>query len=69
MAENKTNFDKVSYNNSFNAKKYDRVTIMLPKGKQQIVKEHAKKRGESVNAFVNKAIEEKIERDNQEGAQ
>lgn len=64
MSEQKGNFNKVSYNNAFNAKKYDRVTIMLPKGKQPIVKAHAEKQKESVNAFVNRAIEETMERDN-----
>lgn len=63
MSENKSNFDKVSYNNAFNAKKYDRITIMLPKGKQPIVKEHASARGESVNAFVNRAIDEALARE------
>ena len=47
------------------AKKYDRVTVMLPKGKQPVVKAHAQKRGESTNAFINRAIDEAMERDNQ----
>ena len=64
MSNEKGNFDKVSYNNAFNAKKYDRVTIMLPKGNQAIVKAHAQKQKESVNAFVNRAIDETMERDN-----
>ena len=65
MADEKGNFDKVSYNNAFNAQKYDRVTIMLPKGKQPIVKEHASARNESVNKFVNRAIDETMARDNE----
>ena len=66
MPENKSNFDKVSYNNAFNAKKYDRVTIMLPKGKQPIVKGHADARNESVNKFINRAIDETMARDTAE---
>ena len=65
MPDEKGNFDKVSYNNAFNAKKYDRVTIMLPKGKQPIVKAHAEKQKESVNAFINRAIDETMARDNE----
>ena len=65
MAEEKQKFNQVAYNNAFNAKKYDRVTVMLPKGKQPLVKGHAARRGESTNAFINRAIDETIERDNQ----
>ena len=39
--------------NRYNAKAYDRVSIMLPKGRKQAVEAHAKARGESVNGLVN----------------
>lgn len=39
--------------NRYNAKAYDRVSIMLPKGLKQAVEAHAKRRGESVNGLVN----------------
>lgn len=39
--------------NRYNAKAYDRVSIMLPKGRKQAVEAHAKQRGESVNGLVN----------------
>lgn len=57
-------FDKVKYNNKFNSEKYDRLGIMLPKGKKEIIKNFAGKQGKSLNGFVNEAIDEKIERDN-----
>lgn len=44
---------------------YDRQEIVMPKGKKEKIKAHAEKMGESVNAFVNRAIDEAIERDNQ----
>jgi len=37
----------------------------MPKGKRDQVKEHAKSTGESMNAFINRAIDEAMERDKQ----
>lgn len=59
----KGKFDKINYNNSFNAKKYDRINLMVSKGKKDEIKEHAEACGESTNAFINRAIDETIERD------
>ena len=43
---------------------YDRQEITMPKGKKDAVKAHAEAQGESVNAFINRAIDETMERDN-----
>ena len=43
--------------------KYDRLEITMPKGKKDEIKAHAERQGESVNAFVNRAIVETMERD------
>ena len=45
---------------------YDRQELTMPKGKKELIKAHAEARGESVNAFINRAIDETMER---EGAQ
>lgn len=42
---------------------YDRQEITFLKGKKAIIKAHAEARGESVNAFINRAIDETMERD------
>lgn len=42
---------------------YDRQEITFPKGKKAVIKAHAEARGESVNAFINRAIDEAIERE------
>lgn len=42
--------------NRYNAKAYDRVSIMLPKGRKQAVEAHARERGESVNGLVNRLV-------------
>ena len=60
MSDTGKKFDKVKYNNSFNKESYDRFSLMLPKGKKEIIQEYAKRNGESINAFVNRAIDEAL---------
>lgn len=50
--------------NKYMRENYDRVNLTMPKGKKDAVQIHATQRGESVNAFINRAIDEAIERDN-----
>ncbi len=50
--------------NKWIAKAYDRVNLTMPKGDKATVQAHAESRGESVNGFINRAIQETIERDN-----
>lgn len=45
-------------------KNYDDIKVRAPKGKRQIIQEYAEKRGESVNSFINRAIDEAMDRDN-----
>lgn len=49
--------------NKWIANNYDRVNLTVPKGKKDIIKAHAESRGESVNSFINRAIDETIERE------
>ena len=42
---------------------YDNYQIRMPKGKKDIIKQHAEQHGESLNGFINRAIDETIERD------
>ena len=42
---------------------YDRVNLTLPKGEKESIKAHAETKGESVNAFIYRAIKEAMERD------
>ena len=46
-------------------KAYDKTLVRLPKGKKEIVQAHAEAHSESVNGFINRAIEETMERDRQ----
>ena len=43
--------------NKWIAKAYDRINLTVPKGKQQSIKSHAEELGESVNGFINRAID------------
>ena len=49
----------------YEAKKYDKPVIRMEKGKKDVVSAHAQKHGESFNGFVNRAIDEAMERDGQ----
>ena len=42
---------------------YDNYQIRMPKGKKDIIKQHAEQHGESLNGFINRAIDENMERD------
>lgn len=50
--------------NKYNAANYDRIALQVKKGKREELKAHAEKQGESLNAFINRAINETMERDN-----
>ena len=47
----------------YNAANYDRVELRLDKGRKEEVKAHADSQGESLNAFINRAIAETMARD------
>lgn len=49
--------------NKYNAKAYDDLRIIVKKGQKEVIKAHAEKHGESINAFVGRAIAETMERD------
>lgn len=57
MSDVKNTFDRISYQNEYNKKKYDRVTIMLPNGEHAKLKEVAKSEDMSVNKYIITAIE------------
>nr|WP_298029736.1 ABC transporter ATP-binding protein [uncultured Dysosmobacter sp.] len=50
--------------NKYVKEKYDRVLVTFNmKGHKDIIKAHAAAQGESVNAFINRAIMETMQRD------
>lgn len=49
--------------NRYMAKAYDRITILVPKGDKEKIKDYAQAHSESVNAFIGRIIAEAMERD------
>jgi hypothetical protein len=47
----------------YDEEKIDRIPMRVPKGKKEIIQKHAAERGESVNAFLNRAVDETMEHD------
>ena len=47
----------------YNSKTYDRIEVKVYKGKKAEIQEYAQAHGESLNAFVNRAIAEAMERE------
>ncbi len=56
----KTSYESIK---KYEDKAYDKILLRLPKGRKEELKAHAESRGESVNGFINRAIESQIERD------
>lgn len=52
--------------NKYMRENYDRVNLTMPKGKKEVVTEHAKKTDGSLNQFINRAIDETMDRDKDE---
>ena len=46
---------------------YDRIEFKAPKGRKAEIKAHADNRGESMNSFIGRAIDETMERDKEGG--
>lgn len=55
--------NKSEYRNTWIAEKLDRINLTVPKGLKELIKAHADAQGESVNAFINRAIGETMKRD------
>ena len=43
---------------------YDEIKVRVEKGQKDIIKAHAEAQGESTTGFINRAIDETMERDN-----
>lgn len=54
---------KTDYKNQWQKDNVDRVNLTMPKGKKDIIRAHAEAQGESTTGFINRAIDETMERD------
>lgn len=54
--------------NKWIAKAYDRINLTVPKGRKEIIQAHAEANGESVNGFINRAIDSAMGRNTEKPA-
>lgn len=62
-AAEKPVFNQIAYQNEYNRKKYDRINLTMPKGKKERVRVAAAAAGQSVNEYINAAIEKALNED------
>lgn len=55
--------DAIKYNNQFIRETYDRINLTVPKGRKDVIQSHAAAQSQSVNAYINQAVDERMERD------
>lgn len=60
---------KTEYKNNWQKENVDRVNLTMPKGHKDIIKAHAEARGESVNGFINRAINNQMEQDKEKAGE
>lgn len=56
---------KTEYKNKWQQENKERINLIVNKGQKDIIKAHAEAQGESLNAFINRAISETMERDSE----
>ena len=52
--------EQIDYQNRYIAEKYDRFTATFPSGKKEVYRKYAESLGESLNALINRLLEEEI---------
>lgn len=57
---------KTEYKNKWQSENCERISLVVKKGKKQIIKDFAAENGYTLNGFVNSAIDEKMQRDTTE---
>ena len=50
-------------NEKYNAKAYEEIKVRVLKGQKEVIQSAAHNKGESVNAYIVRAITERMERD------
>ena len=59
----KNKSDAIKYNNDFIKQAYDRINLTVEKGQKEIIRAAAERAGERVNAYINAAIAQRMERE------
>lgn len=55
---------KQNIKNKWQAENCERISLVVKKGKKQIIRDFALKQGDTLNSFINKAIDEAMRCDN-----
>lgn len=63
MAEKKVSAAQQKAVHKYVKANYDRLDLTMPKGRKDVIKAHAEAQGESINGFINRAIDETLERE------
>jgi predicted HicB family RNase H-like nuclease len=65
MSEKKSRYTEAQKRSAekYMAEKVENMQIRVQKGKKTIIQEHAASQGESMNQFVNRAIDETMQRE------
>ena len=62
--ENKVSKAQQKAVNKYVKNNYDRINVTFPKGQKEIIMQAAEAAGESVNGYIKKAVNQRMERDN-----
>lgn len=57
MSDSKVSKKQQAHVNKYINKAYDRINLVVPKGHKELIKAHAEAQGESVNGFIQRAIQ------------
>ncbi len=49
-------FNQIAYQNDYIKEKYDRINLIVPKGRKEAIKQKAAAAGKSVNEYINSLI-------------
>lgn len=55
-------FNQIAYQNDYKREKYDRMELLLPKGRKEILKKKAKAAGVSMSEYINSLLEKDLQK-------
>lgn len=61
--ENKVSKAQQKAVNKYVKNNYDRINVAFPKGQKEVITAAAEAAGESVNGYIKKAVEQRMQRD------
>jgi len=61
--ENKVSKAQQKAVNKYVKNNYDRINVTFPKGQKEVITAAAEAAGESVNGYIKKAVEQRMQRD------